>query len=90
MRARFKPETFKFDIHRIRHGYYSAVYFRREKEILESIGYDKKVLMQVFQKKNAILAGISEAIAVLKLASGSYGFTTKIMNDYFNEYSDIE
>lgn len=36
------------------------------------MGYDKRVLMQVFQKNSAVLAGTDEAIAILQLCSGSY------------------
>ena len=71
-KKRLPPETFDLPVQKIRRGYHSAVYFWREKQILEGLGYDKKVLMQVFQKKNAVLCGIDEALAVLKLCSGCY------------------
>jgi len=71
-KPRLPVETFDLPIHKIRRGYYSAVYFWREKQILEKMGYDKKVLMQVFQKKKAVICGTDEAIAVLKLCSGHY------------------
>ena len=63
---------FDFPVEKIRRGYYTAVYFWREKIILEWRHYVKAVLMQVFQKKDAVLCGTDEAIAVLKLASGQY------------------
>src|SRR3989344_2365606 len=69
---RLSPTVFDIPIAKIRRGYYSAVYFSREKRILEKRNHAKMVLMQVFQKKNAILCGTDEAIAVLKLASGEY------------------
>ncbi|OGZ99674.1 MAG: hypothetical protein A3D57_04310, partial [Candidatus Sungbacteria bacterium RIFCSPHIGHO2_02_FULL_46_12] len=71
-RERLSPTVFDIPIAKIRRGYYSAVYFSREKRILEKRNHAKMVLMQVFQKKNAILCGTDEAIAVLKLASGEY------------------
>lgn len=71
-RKRNPVETFEIPIQKIRRGYYSAVYFWREKQILEAMNYDKKVLMQVFQKKDAVLCGVDEALAVLMLASGRY------------------
>ncbi len=71
-RKRLPIETFDIPVQDIRRGYYSAVYFWREKQILEKLKYDKKVVMQVFQKNNAVLCGIDEAIAVLKLCSGYY------------------
>ena len=72
IRKRLRPEIFDIPIQKIRRGYYSAVYFWREKKILEQLGYDKKVLVQVFQKSNAVLCGIDEAVAVLKQCSGFY------------------
>lgn len=71
-RERLPVETFDIPVQDIRRGYYSAVYFWREKQILEKQKYDKKVVMQVFQKNNAVFCGIDEAIAVLKLCNGYY------------------
>jgi len=64
--------TFDIPVQDIRRGYYSAVYFWREKQILEKLKYDKTVLMQVFQKNDAVVCGTDEAIAILKLCSGFY------------------
>jgi len=71
-KRRLPIETFDIPIHKIRRGYYSAVYFWREKQILEDLDYQKEVLMQVFQKRDAVLCGTDEAIAVLKLCNGYY------------------
>lgn len=72
-KQRLPVETFSLPIQKIRRGYYSAAYFWREKMILEKRNFAKKVLMQVFQKKDkAVLCGTDEAIAVLKLCSGQY------------------
>lgn len=71
-KQRLAPETFSIPVHKIRRGYYTAVYFWREKIVLEKRGYSTKALMQVFQKNNAVLCGVDEAIAVLKLCSGFY------------------
>ena len=89
MRERLRPETFGIEIQKIRRGYYSAVYFWREKKILEAIGFSKKVLMQVFQKKNSVLCGIDEAAAVLKLCSGYYRMQDAA-NRLFDEYNKLE
>ena len=70
-KIRLAPGTFEIPIQKIRRGYYSAAYFWREKQILEELNYSKKILMQVFQKNDrAVLCGIDEAIAILKLCSG--------------------
>ncbi len=71
-KSRLDTGIFDFPVEKIRRGYYTAVYFWREKMILERQNYAQSVLMQVFQKKDAVLCGTDEAIAVLKLASGQY------------------
>jgi nicotinate phosphoribosyltransferase len=70
-RQRLDPEIFRLPVDRIRHGYYSDAYFVYTKQLLEETGRHPRVTMQVFQKKESLLGGIDEAIAVLKLCSGS-------------------
>ena len=71
-RRRLDPSTFRLPVERIREGYYSDAYFNFTKDLLESRGHCPRVTMQVFQKEHALLGGIDEAIAVLKLCSGHY------------------
>lgn len=71
-KERLNPGIFDIPVHKIRRGYYSAVYFWREKVILESRKHNKRLVMQVFQKKDAVLCGTDEAIAILKQCSGRY------------------
>jgi nicotinate phosphoribosyltransferase len=54
----------------MRAGYYSDAYFNRVKEVLIRDGHRPRVCMQVFNKKQAVLCGIDEAIAIVKLCSG--------------------
>jgi nicotinate phosphoribosyltransferase len=68
-RRRLPPETFDLPVEKIRSGYYSDAYFNFARESLVADGRHPRVLMQVFQKKRAILGGMDEAIAVLKLCS---------------------
>ena len=68
--ARLDPAIFRLPVDRIRHGYYSDAYFVYTKEVLEDEGHHPHVTMQVFQKKESVLGGIDEAIAILKLCSG--------------------
>lgn len=57
-------------IERIRHGYYSAVYFNRTKYILEQEHDDTIVTMQVFQwNDGSVLCGRDEVIELLKVAA---------------------
>jgi nicotinate phosphoribosyltransferase len=53
----------------MRAGYYTDAYFNHARATLLNDGRRPRVVMQVFQKNDAILAGIDEAIAVLKLCA---------------------
>jgi nicotinate phosphoribosyltransferase len=75
-RERLAPETFRLPVERIRSGYYSDAYFNYTKALLQERGRRPVVLMQVFQKKHALLGGIDEAIAVLRLCSDDFGALT--------------
>lgn len=66
MKKRMSPETFCLPVDEIRQGLYSDAYFLRTAEILNRDQHHPTVLMQVFQRKDAVLCGIDEAIAVLK------------------------
>ena len=88
-RERLAPTIFDLDVQKIRRGYYSAVYFWRTKQILESMGYGKKVLMQVFQKENAVACGLDEAIAVIKFCSGFYRMPDQACA-HFDRYKVLE
>lgn len=70
MRDRLDPDTFRLPVERIRDGWYSDAYFVSTKRLLEEDGHHPRVLLQVFQKRDSLLGGIDEAIAVLKLCSG--------------------
>lgn len=70
-RSRSNPERFELPVEQIRSGFFTDAYFNRAKELLEEADHDPSVTVQVFQKDRAVLAGIDEAIAVLKLCSGS-------------------
>ena len=70
--TRLPFHLFDLPIQEIRRGYRSDVYFWREKLILERDHYNPLVTMQVFQKKRAILCGVDEAIAILRVGTGHY------------------
>ena len=71
--TRLDPSIFRLPVDRIWQGYYSDQYFVYTKSLLEAEDHHPRVLMQVFQKKESVLGGIDEAIAVLKLCSGREG-----------------
>jgi nicotinate phosphoribosyltransferase len=72
MGERLDPAIFRLPVDRIREGYYSDAYFVYTKQALEAEGHRPTVTMQVFQKRDSLLGGIDEAIAVLKLCSGHH------------------
>lgn len=61
---RLTNKTFKFD-ERVKDGWFSAVYFLKTREIAEKKKPDNEVLMQFFQKEDAVLCGTDEAIALV-------------------------
>jgi nicotinate phosphoribosyltransferase len=72
-RTRLSPEVFALPLERLREGYYSDAYFNCTKGVLEAQDLHPRVTMQVFQKQEgAVLGGVDEAVAVLKLCSGRF------------------
>jgi nicotinate phosphoribosyltransferase len=71
-RTRLDPEVFRLPVERIRAGYYSDAYFNFTRQLLQERDDHPRVTMQVFQKRQSILGGIDEAIAVLKLCSDDW------------------
>src|SRR5438270_761488 len=69
---RLPPETFRLPVERIRDGWYSDAYFVSTKRMLEAEDRHPRVLMQVFQKRESLLGGIDEAIAILKQCCGRH------------------
>ncbi len=53
----------------MREGYYTDAYFNHARDTLLADGRHPRVVMQVFQKHDAYLGGMDEAIAILKLCS---------------------
>jgi nicotinate phosphoribosyltransferase len=68
-RSRLPPEIFELPVEKMRQGYYTDAYFNYARETLLADGRRPRVLMQVFQKKHAVMGGVDEAIAILKLCS---------------------
>ena len=81
---RLDPAIFNLPVEKMREGYYSDTYFNRAREILIGDGYHPRVRMQVFQRGSGVLCGIDEAIAILKLCSGSNS-SDGTWRDYWNE-----
>jgi nicotinate phosphoribosyltransferase len=68
-RSRLSPHIFDLPVEKMREGYYTDAYFNYARDVLLADGRRPRVLMQVFQRKHAVLGGIDEAIAILKLCS---------------------
>jgi nicotinate phosphoribosyltransferase len=68
-KKRLPPEIFDLPVEKMREGYYTDVYFNHAREALLADGRHPRVVMQVFQKQHAVLGGMDEAIAILKLCS---------------------
>ncbi len=64
---RLDPSIFALPVDKMRSGYYSDKYFVRARDLLLGGGANPSVTMQVFQKRDSVVAGTDEAIAILKL-----------------------
>lgn len=82
--------TFSLPVPELRVGYYSAVYFWREKRILEQEKINRKALMQLFNKvDDGIVCGIDEALAILRLGTG-YWKDYNAMHPLFDHYVKLK
>jgi nicotinate phosphoribosyltransferase len=68
-RRRLSPDVFDLPVEKMREGYYTDAYFNHARATLLQDGRRPRVVMQVFQKKEAYLGGMDEALAILKLCS---------------------
>jgi nicotinate phosphoribosyltransferase len=75
-RKRLPPEVFDLPVEKMREGYYTDAYFNHTRETLLADGRHPRVVMQVFQKREAYLGGMDEAIAILKLCSHDWDALT--------------
>jgi nicotinate phosphoribosyltransferase len=69
VRERLAPEVFELPVERIRDGFYTDAYFNHARSTLVADGLHPRVLMQVFQRRDAVLGGADETIAILELCS---------------------
>jgi nicotinate phosphoribosyltransferase len=81
-KLRLPPEIFDLPVEKMREGYYTDVYFNYARRTLLEDGRHPRVVMQVFQKNQAVLGGMDEAIAILKLCSDDWdGLTVHALYD---------
>src|SRR6516162_2193663 len=81
-RQRLAPEVFDLPVERMRAGWYTDAYFNHARATLLSDGRHPRVVVQVFQKNDAWLGGVDEAIAILRLCSDEpHGLTIRALHD---------
>ncbi|HZO97449.1 MAG TPA: hypothetical protein VFB42_08770 [Gaiellaceae bacterium] len=81
-RSRLDPAVFDLPVGKLRAGYYTDAYFNHTRAALLADGRHPRVLMQVFQKQEAYLGGMDEAIAILKLCSEDWaGLEVRALHD---------
>jgi len=81
-RVRLAPEVFDLPVESIRAGYYTDAYFNHTRSALLADDRHARVLMQVFQKKQVLLCGVDEALAILKLCSHGWdGLVVEALHD---------
>jgi len=81
-RVRLDPEVFDLPVEKMREGYYTDQYFNHTRSALLADGRHPRVVMQVFQKHEAYLGGMDEALAILKLCSDDWeGLTVHALFD---------
>src|ERR687896_499964 len=79
---RLGPSVFRLPAEKIRDGYYSDAYFNHTKALLEADDHHPSVVMQVFQRKQSVLGGVDEAIAILKQCAGHRGPDGRWVNTF--------
>ena len=81
-RQRLPPEVFDLPVEKMRAGWYTDAYFNHARATLLADGRHPRVVVQVFQKKDAWLGGMDEAIAILRLCSDDpQGLTIRALHD---------
>jgi len=81
-RQRLAPEVFDLPVERLRAGWHTDAYFNHARATLLADGRHPRVVVQVFQKKEAWLGGVDEAIAILRLCSDEPdGLTIRALHD---------
>ena len=66
-RPRLDPEIFHLPVEKMRAGYYTDKYFTRARDVMLADRHRSHVTLQVFGKTQALLGGMDESIAILRL-----------------------
>jgi nicotinate phosphoribosyltransferase len=73
---RLPPEVFDLPVEKMRDGYYTDAYFNHARAALLRDERHARVVMQVFQKRNAYVGGIDEALAIVRFCSHDWDALT--------------
>jgi nicotinate phosphoribosyltransferase len=87
--TRLHPKLFKVPIDKIRMGYYTDKYFTRYVEVLKKDKRKVNVTYQFFPRKDCVVVGIDEALALLRYGTGYYKDESKAQ-ETFDEILKIE
>jgi nicotinate phosphoribosyltransferase len=79
--TRLPPEIFDLPVEKMRAGWYTDAYFNHTRSTLLEDGRHPRVVMQIFQKNDAWLGGMDEAIAILKLCAEVDGIEIRALYD---------
>lgn len=88
-KCRLDPRVFKVPIDKMRAGYYSDKYFTRLVEVLKKAERSSRVLYQFFPRRDAVIVGIDEALAILRFGTGYYNDENRA-KVLFEKVLDIE
>jgi len=81
-RERLDPTVFDLPVEKMRDGYYSDAYFNHTRAALLHDGRRPRVLMQLFQRHQAMLGGMDESIAILELCAHDWpGLIVQALRD---------
>jgi nicotinate phosphoribosyltransferase len=81
LRTRLPPEIFDLPVEKMRAGWYTDAYFNYTRDTLLRDDRHPRVVMQIFQKNDAWLGGMDEAIAILKLCAEADGLEVRALYD---------
>ncbi|HJQ51749.1 MAG TPA: hypothetical protein VJ838_14640 [Gaiellaceae bacterium] len=80
-KQRLAPEVFDLPVEKMRAGWYTDAYFNHARDTLLADGRHPRVVVQVFQKNDAWLGGMDEAIAILRLCALGDGLEIRALYD---------
>ena len=81
-RERLDPAIFELPVEKMRDGYYTDAYFNHTRAALLHDDRHPRVVMQLFQRKHAMVGGMDESIAILRLCSHDWdGLVVHALHD---------